>query len=141
MPRKTENRIQRLVKTPIGTFSYPDAKFKHVHIEIIRSLPSYQGHSCIQFLTDFHVGLPKLHSKTYQQFNSQTQYQKIGYLPLERPTTSPLIRARNFDQLFQEFSYLLGAKHFKTTSYANRLMEIFHRQPKKSSPIKQNSNN
>lgn len=39
-------------QTPIGTFSNPDARFKHIHLDIVGPLSSYQGYSYILTIAD-----------------------------------------------------------------------------------------
>ncbi|GFS73430.1 transposon Ty3-G Gag-Pol polyprotein [Trichonephila clavipes] len=39
-----KSKIQRHTKTHLGTFFLPDAKFTHIHIDIVGPLPPSEGH-------------------------------------------------------------------------------------------------
>ncbi|GFU46530.1 retrovirus-related Pol polyprotein from transposon opus [Trichonephila clavipes] len=39
-----KSKIQRHTKTPLETFSVPDARLSHIHIDIVGPLPPFEGH-------------------------------------------------------------------------------------------------
>ena len=40
-----KSKVHRHVKSPLGTFASPDARFEHVHIDLVGPLPPSQGFS------------------------------------------------------------------------------------------------
>ncbi|GBM48111.1 hypothetical protein AVEN_34428-1 [Araneus ventricosus] len=46
------SKIQRHTKTPVGTFSLPDAPFTHIHIDIVCPLPPSEGHNYLLTIID-----------------------------------------------------------------------------------------
>ncbi len=49
-------------KAPISTFSLPDARFSHVHVDLVDSLPLSVGHryllTCVDRFTRWPVAIP-----------------------------------------------------------------------------------
>ncbi|GFY14095.1 retrovirus-related Pol polyprotein from transposon 412 [Trichonephila clavipes] len=39
------SKVHRHTKTPLGTFALPDARFSHIHVDLIGPLPSSEGKS------------------------------------------------------------------------------------------------
>ncbi|GBM89585.1 Retrovirus-related Pol polyprotein from transposon opus [Araneus ventricosus] len=46
------SKIQRHTKTPLGTFSLPDAQFTHIHIDIVGPLPPSEGYNYLLMIID-----------------------------------------------------------------------------------------
>ncbi|GFW46735.1 transposon Tf2-11 polyprotein [Trichonephila clavipes] len=47
-----KSKIQRHTKTPLGTLSLPDARFSHIHIDIVGPLPPSEGHHYLLTIID-----------------------------------------------------------------------------------------
>ncbi|GFV94012.1 transposon Tf2-6 polyprotein [Trichonephila clavipes] len=48
------SKVHRHTKTPLGTFALPDARFSHIHVDLIGPLPSSEGKSfCLTIVDRF----------------------------------------------------------------------------------------
>lgn len=128
-------KIQRHNRTPPGTFSTPDARFDHVHIDLVGPLPPSNGCTylltCVDRFTRWPEAAPIADSsaETVARTFISTWVARFG-----TPTTVTTDRGGQFvSHLWEAFTRLLGTKHIRTTAYhpcANGLVERFHRQLK-----------
>lgn len=127
------SKVNRHVKAPLSAFSAPDARFSHVHIDLVGPLPPSNGYTyvltCVDRFTRWPVAVP------IRDITAETVAQAFveGWISVfgapDRLTTD---RGRQFESsLFAELTNLLGTTRVRTTSYhpqANGLVERFHRQ-------------
>ena len=130
-------KIHRHTKSPLGTFSTPDARFSHVHIDLVGPLPPSEGNmyllTCVDRFTRWPeaVPIPDISAETVAKAFVSRWVAVFG-----APATVTTDRGRQFEStLFQSLSNILGCKRTRTTSYhpaANGLVERLHRQLKAS---------
>ena len=130
-------KIQRHTVTPRGTFATPDARFDHIHVDIIGPLPPSHGHSylltCVDRFTRWPEALPMcdITADTVALTFLSGWVGRFGV-----PSTITTDRGRQFcSHVLSSLTQLLGCKHVQTTSYhpsANGMVERFHRQLKSS---------
>ena len=129
------SKVHRHIASPIGTFATPDARFDHVHIDIVGPLPWSNGSqyllTCIDRFTRWPEAVPL----------SDTSTETVARVFVERwvavfgcPSTITTDRGAQFESsLFGLLTRILGATRIRTTAYhpaSNGLVERFHRQLK-----------
>lgn len=110
------NKVHRHTAAPFSTFATPDARFDHVHIDIVGPLPPSGGHSylltCIDRFTRWVEAFPLPNISVSQAFVSGW-ISRFGV-----PTTITTDRGRQFEfSLFRELLNTLGSTRIRTTSY------------------------
>ena len=130
-------KVHRHVATPLGTFATPDARFDHIHIDLVGPLPPSNGCvyllTCIDRFTRWPEAIPIADGSadTVARALIQTWVSRFGV-----PSTITTDRGGQFEShLWKAFTELLGTKHTRTTAYhpiANGMVERFHRQLKSS---------
>ena len=130
-------KVHRHIVTPLSTFATPDARFNHVHIDIVGPLPPSRGFTylltCIDRLTRWPdaVPIPDITAETVARTFVERWVATFGV-----PATITTDRGSQFEsKLFDNLSRLLGCTRIHTTAYhpqANGLVERFHRQLKSS---------
>ncbi|BHF76736.1 hypothetical protein SprV_0501983500 [Sparganum proliferum] len=130
-------KAHRHTITPPGTFATPDARFSHVHIDLVGPLPPSNGSTymltCIDRFTRWPVAasIPEISAETVAKAFLTHWVSKFGV-----PATVTTDCGSHFNStLFRELTSLLGTNRIRTTAYhpqANGLVERFHRQLKTS---------
>ena len=130
-------KVHRHVATPLATFATPDARFDHVHIDLVGPLPPSNGCvyllTCVDRFTRWPEAIPLTDGSadTVAKAFVQTWVSRIGV-----PSTVTTDRGGQFESnLWKAFTQLLGTTHARTTAYhpcANGMVERFHRQLKAS---------
>ncbi|GBN63692.1 hypothetical protein AVEN_180260-1 [Araneus ventricosus] len=133
------SKVQRHTKTPLGTFSLPDARFQQIHIDIVGPLPPSDG--CIYLLTmiDRFSRWPEaIPIAEFQQISIGMQTKAICRAIFHTWISRfgcPSIITTMRSSLYREFSEMLGTSRIRTTAYhpiANGIVERFHRHFKSS---------
>ena len=130
-------KIHRHTKSPLGMFSTPDARFDHVHIDIVGPLPPSNGQTylltCVDRLTRWPeaIPIPDITAETVARTFITHWVARFG-----APSTITTDRGRQFESsLFRALTHMLGCTRIRTTSYhpsSNGLVERLHRQLKAS---------
>ncbi|BHF82707.1 hypothetical protein SprV_0802584600 [Sparganum proliferum] len=118
-----------------GTFATPDARFSHVHIDLVGPLPSSNGSAymltCIYCFTRWPVAapIPDISAEIVAKAFLTHWVSNFGV-----PATVTTDHGSQFEStLFRELTSLIGTNRIRTTAYhpqANGLVERFHRQLK-----------
>ena len=127
------NKTHRHTIAPLSTFATPNARFDHVHIDIVGPLPPSGGYpylfTCIDRFTCWVKAFPisDIIAETVSQAFVSGWISRFGV-----PTTITTDRGRQFESsLFREIVNTLGSTRVRTTSnhtIANGMVERFHRQ-------------
>ena len=128
-------KILRHTSSPLGTFSTPDARFGHVHIDIVGPLPPCKGFNylltCVDRFTRWPEAIPlrDIAAETVVQAFVERWISIFGC-----PSTITTDRGAQFEsELFKRLMSNIGCNHVRTTAYhpaANGMVERFHRQLK-----------
>lgn len=130
-------KIHKHIRSPIGTFATPDARFAHVHIDLVGPLPPSRGYNylltCVDRFTRWPVAIP-LADITAESVARAFVAGWISHYGC--PSTITTDRGQQFESaLFDQLIKTLGCHRIRTTAYhpaANGLVERFHRQLKAS---------
>jgi len=130
-----ESKVHRHTKSPIGTFATPDARFRHVHIDLVGPLPPSKGYTylltCVDRYSRWHEAIP-LVSMTADNVVSAFLHRWVA--TFGAPETVTTDRGQQFEShLFKRMCNFLGTQRIRTTAYhpaANGMVERFHRQLK-----------
>ena len=126
-------KVHQHTVTPLGSFATPDARFDHVHLDLVGPLPSCQGFvyllTCIDRFTRWPeaIPIPDITALTVAQAFVSNWIARFGI-----PSTITTDRGAQFESdLWQQLMRFLGTHRIRTTTYhpaANGLVERFHRQ-------------
>ncbi|BHF77491.1 hypothetical protein SprV_0602059800 [Sparganum proliferum] len=129
------NKVQRHNKSPPGTFPSPDARFSHVHLDVVGQLPPSNGFiylltcvdQCIRWSEA--IPLPNAQAETIVKASVNRWVIMFGV-----PSSVTTDRGAKFESaLFQTLLNFLGCTRIRTTAYhpaANGMVERFYRQLK-----------
>nr|VZI35905.1 unnamed protein product [Spirometra erinaceieuropaei] len=129
------NKVQSHNKSPSGTFPSPDARFSHVHLDVVGPLPPSNGFTYLLTCVDRYtrwaeaIPLPNVQAETIVKAFVSRWVAMFG-----APSTVTTDRGAQFESaLFQTLLNFLGCTRIRTTAYhpaANGMVERFHRQLK-----------
>ncbi|GBN00853.1 Gag-Pol polyprotein [Araneus ventricosus] len=132
-----------ITKTSLGTFSLPDARFTHIHIDIVGPLPPSEGQIYLLTIIDRfsrwpeEIPIPDMRAKTICRAIFDTWISRFGCPSVVTSDQGSQLRS----SMFVEFTRMLGTQKIKTTPYhpiSNGTVERFHRHLK--SAIKAHEN-
>ncbi len=126
------SKITRHNKAPVGTFANPDARFDHVHIDLVGPLPTCQGFTYLLTMVDRFSRWPEavpitdLSAETVARAFVARWVATFGV-----PAIVTTDRGSQFESaLFQSLTNLLGTTRTRTTAYhpaTNGMVERMHR--------------
>lgn len=129
------SKIHRHTITTPGTFPQPNARFRHVHLDLVGPLPPSNGFTYILTCVDRYTRWPQACPVRDPSAETVAKAFIDSWIPnFGVPAFVTTDRGTQFTcSLFRELNNLLGTEHFRTTAYhpsANGLVERFHRQLK-----------
>nr|VZI37579.1 unnamed protein product [Spirometra erinaceieuropaei] len=129
------NKVQRYNNSPPGAFPSPEARFSHVHLNVVGPLPPSNGFTHLLTCVDRYtcwaeaIPLPNAQDETIVKAFVSRWVVMFG-----APSTVTTDRGAQFESaFFQTLLNFLGCTRIRTTAYhpaANGMVERFHRQLK-----------
>lgn len=128
-------KVQRHIVTPLASFPTPDARFDHIHVDIVGPPPPCESHSYLLNMVDrftrWAEAVPILDTTTETVARNILQHWLFQF---GVPSTITADRGSEFESaLFAHFAHLVGTTRIRTTAYnptSNGMVERFHRQLK-----------
>lgn len=128
-------KVHRHTKSEVGTFSLPDARFAHIHLDFIGPLPPSDGQQYCMTITDRFTRWPEVIPTT--DMTAETTCKVLVNHWISRfgcPITITTDQGRNFEsRLFRELTNSIGANRIRSSPYhpqSNGMIERFHRHLK-----------
>ena len=128
-------KIHRHIRAPVKFFATPDARFAHLHIDLVGPLPYSRGCTHLLTMVDRFTRWPEavpLSDTSTPSICAALLYNWVARFGVPSLLTSD--RGAQFtSQLWSQMSSLLGIKLSATTSYhpqSNGMVERFHRRLK-----------
>nr|CDS27171.2 gag pol polyprotein [Hymenolepis microstoma] len=129
------SKVHKHTQSPLAGFPLPEARFRHIHVDIVGPLPPSNSCSyiltCVDRFTRWPIAVP-LRDTSSASVAKALIDSWISIFGV--PSVITTDRGSQFtSNLFRELNKLLGTKHIRTTAYhpeANGLVERFHRQLK-----------
>lgn len=139
------SKINKHTKTALGTFSLPDARFSHIHLDLIGPLLPSDGYTYCLTIIDRFTRWPEVIPLRDQK--AETICRALFSVWISRfgcPTIITTDQGRQLESsLFQQLRLMLGTNRIRTTAYhpiSNGLIERFHRHLKGSLKAHEDSN-
>ena len=128
-------KVHQHTVTPLGSFSVPDARFDHVHLDLVGPFPTCKGYSylltCVDRFTRWPEAIPLVDTTASTVAHAFISGWIARY---GTPSTITTDRGAQFEsELWNQLMRLLGTTRIRTTAYhpaANGLVERLHRQLK-----------
>nr|VZI21988.1 unnamed protein product [Spirometra erinaceieuropaei] len=140
------SKLQRRNKSSPGTFPSPDARFSHVHLDVVGPLRPSNGFTRLLTSVDRYtrwaeaIPLPNVQAETIVKAFVSRWVAMFG-----APYTVTTDRGAQFESaLIQTQLNFLGCTRIRTTAYhpaANDMVERFHRQLKTALRVKEDPRN
>nr|CDS28529.2 gag pol polyprotein [Hymenolepis microstoma] len=129
------SKVHKHTQSPLAGFPLPEARFRHIHVDVVGPLPPSNSCSyiltCVDRFTRWPIAVP-LRDTSSASVAKALIDSWISIFGV--PSVINTDRGSQFtSNLFRELNQLLGTKHIRTTAYhpeANGLVERFHRQLK-----------
>ena len=112
-------KIQHHTSTPIGQFPPPDARFAHVHIDLVGPLPPCKGFTYLLTCVDRFTRWPEVIPLTDMTAASVAQAFLSGWIArFGVPASLTTDRGSQFESdLWRQLMCLLGSNRIRTTAY------------------------
>ena len=128
-------KVHRHTRSPLSRFLPPDARFDHVHIDLVGPLPTSQNCTYLLTCVDRFTRWPEAFPIPDSTAATVAQAFVSGWIArFGMPSTITTDKGAQFESaLFQHLLSLLGSCRTRTTSYhpqSNGLVERFHRHLK-----------